>query len=258
MRLSTTLPGGRKVSEEACAEMSELWGFEVPTMKDSPVPMVKAAYAEEIDFLYNVGGNLLHTMPDPDRVAEAMGRVAMRIHQDIVVNASMLIDPGEVLVLLPAQTRYEQRGGGTSTSTERRSRFSPEIPGHPQVGEARPGGDSLSSGDDCRPEPEGRLRIPGTPRTSAMRWARPCPSTRASRRSVRRATRFSGAVLTCALTASRTCPRSARASRCSIPPSRLAPEGQWMLTTRRGKQFNSIIIKSKDHLQGVVIATIST
>ena len=34
------------------------------------------------------------------------------------------------------------------------------------------------------------------------------------------------------------------------PPSRLAPEGQWMLTTRRGKQFNSIIIKSKDHLQG--------
>ncbi len=110
----TTLPGGRSVNPEDCAEMSALWGFEVPQMKGlSTVPMVKAAHAGEIDVLYNVGGNLLHTMPDPDLVSEAMGRVGMRIHQDIVVNASMLIDPGEVLILLPAQTRYEQRGGGT-------------------------------------------------------------------------------------------------------------------------------------------------
>ena len=41
-----------------------------------------------------------------------------------------------MIVLLPAQTRYEQRGGGTSTSTERRIRFSPEIPGHPTIGES--------------------------------------------------------------------------------------------------------------------------
>ena len=40
------------------------------------------------------------------------------------------------VVLLPAQTRYEQRGGGTETSTERRVYFSPEIPGR-RVGEAR-------------------------------------------------------------------------------------------------------------------------
>ena len=44
--------------------------------------------------------------------------------------------PGEVVVLLPAATRYEQEGGGTSTTTERRVAFSPEIPG-PRVGEAR-------------------------------------------------------------------------------------------------------------------------
>ena len=48
----------------------------------------------------------------------------------------MLVDPGEVVVLLPAATRYEQEGGGTSTTTERRVAFSPEIPG-PRVGEAR-------------------------------------------------------------------------------------------------------------------------
>ena len=48
----------------------------------------------------------------------------------------MLVDPGEVVVLLPAATRYEQVGGGTSTTTERRVAFSPEVPG-PRVGEAR-------------------------------------------------------------------------------------------------------------------------
>jgi anaerobic selenocysteine-containing dehydrogenase len=42
--------------------------------------------------------------------------------------------PGEVL-LLPAKTRYEQDDGGTETSTERRIMFSPEIPR--QVGEAK-------------------------------------------------------------------------------------------------------------------------
>jgi anaerobic selenocysteine-containing dehydrogenase len=47
----------------------------------------------------------------------------------------MLVD-GDDVVLLPAMTRYEQPGGGTETTTERRVLFSPEIPG-PRVGEAR-------------------------------------------------------------------------------------------------------------------------
>ena len=44
--------------------------------------------------------------------------------------------PARSVVLLPACTRYEQRGGGTETTTERRIIFSPEIPG-PRIGEAR-------------------------------------------------------------------------------------------------------------------------
>ena len=39
------------------------------------------------------------------------------------------------MILLPVATRYEQEGGGTETTTERRIAFSPEIPR--QVGEAR-------------------------------------------------------------------------------------------------------------------------
>src|SRR3712207_9597323 len=50
----------------------------------------------------------------------------------------MLVPPGPAgeVLLLPVATRYEQEGGGTETTTERRIIFSPEIPGH-RVGEAR-------------------------------------------------------------------------------------------------------------------------
>jgi anaerobic selenocysteine-containing dehydrogenase len=47
----------------------------------------------------------------------------------------MFIEAREEVILLPAKTRYEQDDGGTETSTERRVMFSPEIPR--QVGEAR-------------------------------------------------------------------------------------------------------------------------
>jgi len=48
----------------------------------------------------------------------------------------MLADPADEVLLLPATTRYEQPGGGTETTTERRIAFSPEIPGR-RIGEAR-------------------------------------------------------------------------------------------------------------------------
>jgi anaerobic selenocysteine-containing dehydrogenase len=47
----------------------------------------------------------------------------------------MLIEAKEEVLLLPAKTRYEQDDGGTETTTERQIVFSPEIPR--QVGEAR-------------------------------------------------------------------------------------------------------------------------
>jgi predicted molibdopterin-dependent oxidoreductase YjgC len=55
----------------------------------------------------------------------------------------MLLDSAEAVVVLPAQTRYEQRTGGTCTSTERRIRFTPELAGH-NIGEARPDWEILS------------------------------------------------------------------------------------------------------------------
>src|SRR5437879_6674170 len=73
-------------------------------------------------------------MPDRNYVIEALKKVRLRVHQDIVLNSYSTLDAGELLIILPAQTRYES--GGTSTSTERRIRFSPKIPGH-NIGEAK-------------------------------------------------------------------------------------------------------------------------
>jgi predicted molibdopterin-dependent oxidoreductase YjgC len=64
-------------------------------------------------------------------------RPRLRIHHDITLSSSMLAECDGDVLILPAATRYESEGGGTETSTERRIIFSPEIPGR-RIGSARP------------------------------------------------------------------------------------------------------------------------
>jgi predicted molibdopterin-dependent oxidoreductase YjgC len=97
--------------------------------------MVESAARGELDLLYCLGGNFLRTLPEPDYVWRALANVPLRVHQDIILTNQMLVPGREEVILLPAKTRYEQDGGGTETSTERRVMFSPEIPR--QVGEAK-------------------------------------------------------------------------------------------------------------------------
>ena len=129
---ATSLPGHRPVGEREAAELSELWGFEVPARRGLTAPqMLDAAHAGELDVLLCAGGSFLEVLPDPDWVREALARIPLRVHLDLVLSPQMLVDgPGDVL-LLPAATRYESPGGVTETSTERRVIFSPEIAGGP-------------------------------------------------------------------------------------------------------------------------------
>jgi molybdopterin-dependent oxidoreductase alpha subunit len=131
-----TFPGGAPVNEANARHFGELWGT---PLSDKPglsaAEMLDAAGQGRLDVFYIAGGNFIETMPDPERMRAALSGVPCRVHQDLFVNSSMLAEPGEEVLLLPGQTRYEQKGGGTVTSTERRIRFTPEIPG-PRVGEA--------------------------------------------------------------------------------------------------------------------------
>ena len=133
---ATALPGGKPITPENVAALERQYGFPLPRGLGYTTPeMVEAAHRGRLDVLYCAGGNLLRTMPDTDHVREALARVPVRVHQDIILTDQMLIEPGEEVWLLPAKTRYEQDDGGTETSTERRVMFSPELPR--TVGEAR-------------------------------------------------------------------------------------------------------------------------
>lgn len=133
---STALPGGRPLTSENLAALAAEYQFPIPDWPGlDSAQMVEAAGRGELDVLYCLGGNFLRTLPDPASVAKSLKQVPMRVYQDIIVNDQMLLDPAREVVLLPAQTRYEQTGGGIETTTERRIIFSPEIPR--QVGEAK-------------------------------------------------------------------------------------------------------------------------
>jgi molybdopterin-dependent oxidoreductase alpha subunit len=136
---ATAFPGGAPVDEDNARRFAQAWGFEVPSEPGLTAPeMIEAAARNELDVLYASGGNFLDVLPDPKLVERALGNVPLRVHQDIVVSSQMLVPPGPggEVILLPAATRYEQEGGGTETTTERRIIFSPQIEGH-HVGEAR-------------------------------------------------------------------------------------------------------------------------
>ena len=83
--------------------------------------MLEAALAGRLEALYAIGGNFLDTLPQPDDVRRALERVPLRIHQDIVLNSSMLVEPRDVVYLLPAKTRYEHAGGVTHKTLMARS-----------------------------------------------------------------------------------------------------------------------------------------
>ncbi len=136
--LPDSFPGGLSVNEENARRFSNLWRHPVSSIPGLNAPeMIEAAHRDALKFFYCIGANLLEAMPDRSFVVEAVARVPVRVHHDIVLNSSMLVDPRDIVLLLPGQTRYEQRSGGTATSTERRVRFTPEIPGH-RIGESLP------------------------------------------------------------------------------------------------------------------------
>jgi molybdopterin-dependent oxidoreductase alpha subunit len=133
---STAFPGGKPINSENASALAALYGFAVPETPGLIAPqMVEACATGNLDMLYCLGGNFLHTLPEPDHVRRALANAPLRVHQDIILNDQMFIPAKEAVLLLPARTRYEQDDGGTETSTERRIMFSPELPR--QVGEAR-------------------------------------------------------------------------------------------------------------------------
>jgi molybdopterin-dependent oxidoreductase alpha subunit len=133
---STAFPGGKPINADNAAALSKFYSFPIPDWPGLTAPqMVEACHRGTLEVLYCLGGNFLRTLPEPDYVRQALANVPLRVHQDIILTDQMFIPGQEQVILLPAKTRYEQDDGGTETSTERRIMFSPEIAR--QIGEAR-------------------------------------------------------------------------------------------------------------------------
>lgn len=126
------------VDAESAGRWSRVWGFPVsPESGWTATEMIDRAADGDLDLFWLVGGNFLETLGGDAHARTALRRPRLRVHQDIVLSSSMLADSDGDVLLLPAATRYESPGGGTETSTERRVIFSPEIPGR-RIASARP------------------------------------------------------------------------------------------------------------------------
>jgi molybdopterin-dependent oxidoreductase alpha subunit len=126
------------VDRATAARWSDVWEFPVQPQEGwTTAEMIEHAALGDIDLFWIVGGNFLETVADVGQTRAALRSPRFRIHQDIVVTSSMLAESDGDIVILPATTRYESPGGGTETSTERRVIFSPEVRGR-RIGSAKP------------------------------------------------------------------------------------------------------------------------
>jgi predicted molibdopterin-dependent oxidoreductase YjgC len=159
------------------------------------------------------------------------------------------LPPKDTVILFPATTRYESPGGGTETSTERRIIFSPEIPGR-RIGTAKAEWEVFGEvAARVRPEVADKVRFTSSKQIRTeigqaiplyagierlgkegddLQWGGP--------------TLFAGGKFGT--------PDGRAHFRCVVPKQRRAPEGMFYVSTRRGKQFNSMVQRAVDPLTG--------
>ncbi len=249
---ATSLPGNTPIGPESATALAAHYGFPVPDWTGlTAEEMIEAAGRGDLDVVFASGGNFLDVLPDPDLVQHRLGRVPLRVHQDIVISSQMLVDPppGGAVVLLPAATRYEQEGGGTQTTTERRVAFSPQIRG------GRPG--------EVRSEwriYQDLARHIDPDRADAVTFA----DGQAIREEIARVVPFYDGIQHLAATGdqfqwggSRLCegwvfPTADGKAHFTtvVPRDPRPPAGHYTLSSRRGKQFNSMVMRDHDPLTG--------
>ncbi|MDE5415936.1 FdhF/YdeP family oxidoreductase [Alkalihalobacterium chitinilyticum] len=246
------LPGGDFYGDNI-ERIEKLWGFTLPKWQGDTVGItlenivLPEGHERKVKLYYMSGGNFLETMPDPNFVEKALSELEIRVHQDIILNTSTLIDAKEAVIVLPAKTRYEQEGGGTSTSTERMVYFSPEIEGNKnRIEEART---------------EWKIYIDLAKRVNPMmahlvdfkdadeiraEIAKANPSYEGVQHLKKQGDVFQwGGAWLCE---DGICPTPDGKGNL-IPveiPDLGKNKGQYLLTTRRGKQFNSMVYSTKD------------
>ena len=238
------------VDEPTLDRWERVWGFDVPRDRGyTATEMIDAAASGALDTFWIVGGNFLETLPRADVSRRALERPRLRIHQDLVISSSMLVDPSDTVLLLPATTRYESPGGGTETTTERRIIFSPEIPGR-RIGSARPEWSVITeAAARAHPARAAQIRFADA---AAIRTeiAHAVPLYAGIERLEKKGDQiqWGGRVL---YGDGRFATPDGQAHFAVVTPrSGRRSEGSFFVSTRRGKQFNSMVQQEVDPLTG--------
>ena len=246
---ATAFPGGLPITAANAAALGAQYGFPIPDQPGlSTTEMLESSARGDLDVLYSVGGNWLRNLPEPERVRAALANVPLRVHQDILLTDQMFIPAREAVILLPAKTRYEQDDGGIETTTERRIAFSPELPR--QVGEARAEWKILRDlAAAVKPESAHLLGCEDGWKVRAE-IARVVPFYEGSQhlRETGEAIQYGGPHL-CIDGHFATPDGKGHLHAVELPDS-TRPPGKFRVSTRRGKQFNSLIYAAIDPLTG--------
>ncbi|MCY7693347.1 FdhF/YdeP family oxidoreductase [Bacillus altitudinis] len=248
------LPGS-DFDEENIKRIEKIWGFDIPKWHGDTIGQsfekmdLPKEHPQKLKMLFTSGGNFLETMPNPEAIEKALSELELRVHQDIILNTSTLVEAEETVIVLPAMTRYEQPGGGTSTSTERMVYFSPEIEG-PRIEEARAEWDIyIDLAKRVRPEDAKLIHF-----DHAEDIRREIAIANRNYDGIQHL-RHKGDVFQWGgawLCEDGVCPTpdgKGRLLPAQLPQYRKT-EGHFNITTRRGKQFNSMIYSEKDAFNG--------
>lgn len=241
--------GGMDIANRERVE--KVWKFEIPKWQGDIVgvslenALLPDDHERNLSLYYLSGGNFLETMPNPEFVERCLENIDVRVHQDIIFNTSTLVDAKEAVIVLPAMTRYEQVGGGTSTSTERMVYFSPEIKG-PRIEEARCEWEVyVDLAKRVKPEESEKINFT---RAEEIRdeIAVAAPNYDGIQHLKDRGDLFQwGGAWLCEDGICPTPDGKGNLITVEIPELR-KPEGHFYVTTRRGKQFNSMIYSEFD------------
>lgn len=238
------------VATDAAERWARLWGFPVPSHRGwTATEMVERSAAGDVDLFWMVGGNFLETLGDEAQSRRALSRPRLRVHQDIVLSSAMLVEGDGDVIVLPATTRYESPGGGTETSTERRVIFSPEIRGR-RIGSSRP--EWMVFRDVMRRAARDTGATVGLEDAAAIRReiASAMPLYEGIDRLSRKGDQFQwgGPVL---YADGQFATDDGRAHFASVHlRDRPRESGTFAVSTRRGKQFNSMVQRDIDPLTG--------
>jgi molybdopterin-dependent oxidoreductase alpha subunit len=250
-----SLPGG-DFDESNRLRLERLWGFPVPSWRGDIVgvslenALLPESHPRRLKLYYMSGGNFLETMPDPAFIRRSLEALDIRVHQDIILNTSTLLDAKEAVIVLPAMTRYEQPGGGTSTSTERMIYFSPEISG-PRIEEARAEWEIyLDLASRVKPELRDLISVSDA-RELREEIARAAPDYEGIQYLGKQGDVFQrGGAWLCEGGICPTPDGKGRLIPVDIPKRKAASTNEFYVTTRRGKQFNSMIYGERDSFNG--------